>query len=69
MSQIVMRSILREKLRIHQPDILISPPVGRFRVLDFFKMKDILIECESLKDEVKHAVEAALEAHKERASA
>ncbi len=61
MSQVVMRSILREKLRMHQPELLISPPVGRFKVLDFFKMKDILERCDGLKDEVKREVEAALE--------
>ena len=61
MSQIVMRSILREKLRLHQPDILLSPPVGRFRVLDFFKMEEILKRCEGLKEQVKRDVEVALE--------
>jgi NTE family protein len=60
MSQIVMRSILREKLRTHRPDILISPPVGRFRVLDFFKMKDVLAQCDTLKDDVKREIETVL---------
>lgn len=63
MSQIVMRSILREKLRDHRPDILISPPVGRFRVLDFFKMKEVLEHCDGLKDQVKREIEAAYESH------
>ncbi len=67
MSQVVMRSILREKLRRHEPDILISPPVGRFKVLDFFKMKDILERCNGLKDDVKRELEVALENHKEQA--
>ena len=60
-SQIIMRSIVREKLRDHQPDILISPPVGRFKVLDFFKMKTILERCDTLKDDVKREVEAVYE--------
>jgi NTE family protein len=60
MSQIIMRSILREKLRDHRPDILISPPVGRFRVLDFFKMKEVLEQCDTLKDDVKRELEAVL---------
>jgi NTE family protein len=56
-SQIVMRSIVREKLRDHQPDILLSPPVGRFRVLDFFKMDEILEVSKGLKDEVKRHID------------
>lgn len=61
MSQIVTRSILREKLVSHRPDILISPPVGRFRVLEFFKFKDVLAQCVGLKDEVKQQLHARLE--------
>ena len=66
-SQIIMRSIVREKLRDHRPDILISPPVGRFKVLDFFKMKEVLEKCHTLKDDVKRELEAALEDRKEKA--
>jgi NTE family protein len=61
MSQIVIRSILREKLRAHQPDILLSPPVGRFRVLDFFRFKDVLAASIGLKDEVKRSLHQRLE--------
>ncbi|MCP4933091.1 MAG: patatin-like phospholipase family protein [bacterium] len=63
-SQIIMRSIVREKLRDHQPDILISPPVGRFKVLDFFKMEEVLQRCDTLKDDVKRELEAAMESQK-----
>ena len=66
-SQIIMRSILREKLHDHRPDILISPPVGRFKVLDFFKMKEVLARCDTLKDDVKRELETAFEAQKEEA--
>ena len=66
-SQIIMRSILREKLHRHQPDILISPPVGRFRVLDFFKMEEVFERCDTLKDDVKRELDAAFENQKEKA--
>ena len=66
-SQIIMRSILREKLHDHQPDILLSPPVGRFKVLDFFKMEEVLKRCDTLKDDVKRELEAAMEGLKEKA--
>ena len=61
-SQIVMRSIVREKLRVSQPDILLSPPVGRFKVLDFFRMNEILEHSHLLKDEVKRRLDERLEA-------
>ncbi len=66
-SQIIMRSILREKLHDHQPDILLSPPVGRFKVLDFFKMEEILNRCDTLKDDVKRELEKAMESSKAKA--
>ncbi len=66
-SQIIMRSILREKLTDHRPDILLSPPVGRFKVLDFFKMKEVLARCDGLKDEVKRELDAAMTKTKQTA--
>ena len=43
-----------------RPDILIRPPVSRFRVLDFMKVEAILGETERIRDELKRAVEAAV---------
>ncbi len=40
-SQIFQNSIVREKLRSRQPDILIEVDVGAFHVLDFFKTEKI----------------------------
>ncbi len=41
-AQITLYSIVREKLKYEAPDILIRPDVGRFRVLDFYKVEEIL---------------------------
>ena len=64
-NQITLRSVLREKLKASAPDILIRPEIGRFRVLDFFKIEEILAAAEPAKDEFKRACEAALAARRD----
>lgn len=64
-TQLMMQSIIASKLQQRRPDILIRPPVSRFRALDFLKVDAVMAETVAVKDEVKRAVEAALEAHYE----
>ena len=61
-NQLMMQSIIANKLERCRPDILIRPPVSRFRVLDFLKFDAVMAETASVKDEVKRAIEAAVEA-------
>lgn len=61
-TQLMMQSIIANKLRQCRPDILIRPPVSKYRVLDFMKVEALMAETVAVKDEVKRAVEAALEA-------
>jgi NTE family protein len=61
-TQLMMQSIIANKLRQCQPDILIRPPVSRFRVLDFLKVDAVMAETIAVKDELKRAVEATLAA-------
>ena len=61
-TQLMMQSIIANKLMQCRPDILIRPPVSRFRVLDFLKIDAVMAETEAVKDEVKRAVEAAVAA-------
>ncbi|ODT27316.1 MAG: Patatin [Kaistia sp. SCN 65-12] len=63
-SQLMMQSIIANKLERCRPDILIRPPVSRFRVLDFMKVDAVLEETAAVRDEVKRAVEKALEARR-----
>lgn len=63
-TQLMMQSIISNKLRQCRPDILVRPPVSRFRVLDFMKVDAVMAETVSIKDELKRAVEAALEARR-----
>ncbi|MGD9914432.1 MAG: patatin-like phospholipase family protein [Rhizobiaceae bacterium] len=59
-SQLMMQSIVEMKLARRRPDIFLRPPVGGFRVLDFLKADSVLAETASFKDEVKHAIDAAI---------
>jgi len=61
-SQLMMQSITAMKLQTQKPDILIRPPVSRFRVLDFLKVEEVLQETESVKDELKRAIDACVRA-------
>lgn len=61
-SQILMQTVIAEKLKSRAPDVLIRPPVDLFRVLDFLKATAILKSTAVVKDDVKRQVEAALEA-------
>ncbi|MFC3205061.1 patatin-like phospholipase family protein [Aquamicrobium soli] len=61
-TQLMMQSIIASKLAQCRPDILIRPPVSRFRVLDFMKVDAVLAETASVKDEAKRAIETAIEA-------
>jgi NTE family protein len=56
-NQITLRSLTREKLNTSAPDILIRPEVGRFRVLDFYKIDEIFVASEAAKDDFKRACE------------
>ncbi|WP_315920533.1 patatin-like phospholipase family protein [Mesorhizobium sp. SP-1A] len=61
-TQLMMQSIIANKLTQCRPDILIRPPVSRFRVLDFLKIEAVMAETASVKDELKRAVEETLKA-------
>ncbi|CAM5402668.1 NTE family protein [Aquamicrobium terrae] len=64
-TQLMMQSIIANKLTQCQPDILIRPPVSRFRVLDFLKMNAVMAETASVKDELKRRIEAVLKSRRE----
>ena len=45
-------------LKLQPPHIFLRPPVGRFRVLDFLKARDILEQSAPVKDDLKRAIDA-----------
>lgn len=59
-TQLMMQSIIANKLRQHPPDILIRPAVSKYRVLDFLKIEALMADTIEIKDELKRAVEKAV---------
>ncbi|MDR6756234.1 NTE family protein [Mycoplana sp. BE70] len=59
-SQLTMRSMIALKLKQGRPDIFLQPEVGRFRVLDFMRAKDILVQSAGVRDDLKRALEKRL---------
>lgn len=54
------RTIVREKLKAAQPDILISAGTSRFQVLDFLKVDEILAAAEPAKEKLKQQLSRVL---------
>lgn len=61
-SQIMQNAIVREKLKAHAPDIVLRPNVDRFRVLEFYRVREILRAAAPIKDELKRALDARFNA-------
>ncbi len=60
-SQIMMAAIVELKLGRTRPHILLRPPVARFGVLDFLKVDRVLAETAPAREELKRAIDAAVE--------
>lgn len=60
-SQLMMQSILSHKLAMSPPDIFLRPNVSKYRVQDFFKVKQILADSEGVRDELKRALDRAIQ--------
>ena len=56
-SQLMMQAVISMKLKLGPPHILLRPAVGRFRVLDFLKAREVLDATAPVKDELKRALE------------
>jgi len=59
-SQIMQRSIVREKLKARQPDIYIDIEVDAFYVLDFHRFKDILAAAAPAKEQLRRQLTRVL---------
>ena len=67
-TQLMMQSITAMKLKTRRPEILLRPPVSRFRALDFLKIDAVMAETASIKEETKRAVDLAVKARQRRAA-
>jgi NTE family protein len=65
-SQLMMQSIIAEKLRAGAPDIFLRPKVDSWRVMDFLKIKEILDQTKGFREEVKKAVDTAMSHHNKK---
>jgi NTE family protein len=61
-TQILQRSIVREKLKSTRPDIYIDSTVERFHMLEFHKFRDILRSAAPAKELLKRQLERVLAA-------
>ena len=59
-SQILQRSIVREKLKAQQPDIYIDVEVDEFHVLEFHRFKQVMTAAGQAKDHLKRQLERVL---------
>ncbi len=56
-AQISMQSVIREKLKWHQPDVLLRPEINGVFILDFLKTQAILDMNADFKDDLKRRLE------------
>lgn len=61
-SQLMMQSIIAMKMKAHPPEILLRPEVNRFRVMDFLRAQEVLAATAGVKDQLKTALDEAIEA-------
>lgn len=60
-TQLMMQSIIANKLAQCRPHVLVRPAVSKYRVLDFLKIDALMSETVAIKDELKREVERAVE--------
>jgi NTE family protein len=59
-SQIMQRTIVREKLKVRQPDIYIDVEVDDYYVLDFYRFKQILADAAPAQAQLRRQLERVL---------
>jgi NTE family protein len=62
-SQILQRSIVREKLKAQQPDIYVDVEVDEFHLLEFHRFEQVLGTAGGAKDQLKRQLERVLSSH------
>lgn len=59
-AQISMQSVIREKLKWNQPDVLVRPQINGVFIMDFLKTQYILESNVAFKDDLKRRLEHAI---------
>ena len=68
-SQILQRSIVREKLKARQPDIYVDVEVDEFHVLEFHRFEQVLGAAGGAKDQLKRQLDRVLASQHRRGAA
>lgn len=58
---ITLHSLVAAKLECSRPDLLIEPPIGKFKTMDFFKIEDLLEAAEPAREVFKQELSKLLE--------
>lgn len=66
--QIMQEALVRAKLKLVAPQLLLRPPVTPFRVLDFLETEAIFAAVEPMKDDLKRGLEALIAAAEAKAA-
>jgi NTE family protein len=62
-SQIMQRAIVREKLKVRQPDVYVDVEVDEFYALDFHRLEHILAAAASAKEHLRRQLKRILSSH------
>jgi NTE family protein len=58
---ITLHSLVAAKLECSRPDLLIEPPIGKFKTMDFFKIEELLEAADPAKEVFKQELSRLLE--------
>lgn len=58
---ITLHSLVAAKLECSRPDLLIEPPIGKFKTMDFFKIEELLEAADPAKEVFKQELSGLLE--------
>jgi NTE family protein len=58
---ITLHSLVAAKLACNKPDLLIEPPIGRFKTMEFFRVEDILSAAQPAGESFKRGIAALLD--------
>jgi NTE family protein len=64
--QLMMQTAITLKLKLRPPHIFLRPTVGRTGVMDFLKAREVLAMSVGVKEDLKYALDAAMEARIKR---
>ena len=65
-AQIMTQSLVRQAMVLHPPDVLVHAPVNGIRILEFWRVREILALAEAEKDNFKRSLDAAMQSASRR---